>query len=75
MANTRSTSWGYALTASTVLLLGGAAALFQAGIAADEGRLVDGILPALWAMFGTALLGLVISLPSYLGHRRNERNR
>ncbi|UWX96156.1 hypothetical protein N2K95_10775 [Arthrobacter zhaoxinii] len=75
MAKSRSTSWGYALSASTVLLLGGAAALLQAGIAADEGRLGDGILPALWLVFGTGLLGLVISLPSYVGHLRNERIR
>ena len=67
--------WGYVLAASAVLLGGAAVALFSAGVAADENRLADGVPVALWLIFGTGLAGLITGLPSYLGYRRNARNR
>lgn len=69
MTGTRTGLWGYALVASVAFLMSGAVALSYAGGIADEYH-VDDVPVALWAIFGTGVVGLVFSLPIVLAKKR-----
>lgn len=61
-----------ALAVSIALLVSGAVALWNAGIAADENNVTGNFNP-LWSVFGAGLIGLGISLPCLLGTITNAR--
>lgn len=55
------------LAVSITLMISGGIALWNAGVVADENHLVDNFHPSLWSIFGVGLIGLLISLPCFLG--------
>lgn len=61
------------LAVSTTLMISGGIALMNAGVVADENNLVDNFHPSLWSIFGVGLIGLLISLPCFLGTIANTR--
>lgn len=61
------------LAVSITLMISGGIALWNAGVVADENNLVDNFHPSLWSIFGVGLIGLLISLPCFLGTVANTQ--
>jgi hypothetical protein len=65
--------WTLAFAVTVTMLVCGSVALANAGIVADENNLTENFHPALWLMFASGLIGVLVSLPAMLAMKQIEK--
>jgi hypothetical protein len=72
MSRITSRLWKFAVIVSVMTAVAGGALLLRAGMIADASNSEDNFHPGLWAIFGSGIVGAVVSFPAVLARRRNH---